>query len=79
MSDFVITGGAGIFAGASGDGTITGTLTVTGPTTESFSGTYVESIQTAPDGGSTFALMGPSVLVVFLARARKTIGCFGAA
>jgi hypothetical protein len=46
--DFVFTGGTGLFAGATGDATLTGTITSTGPTTESISnGTYTGNLALA--------------------------------
>jgi hypothetical protein len=49
--DFVITGGTGLFAGATGDVTLTGTITQTGPTTVSITnGSYTGTI--TPESGS---------------------------
>jgi hypothetical protein len=48
--DYVITGGTGLFAGATGEATLTATITSTSPTTESISnGTYVGSLTLVPD------------------------------
>ncbi|MFI5381249.1 MAG: hypothetical protein ACHRHE_18280 [Tepidisphaerales bacterium] len=45
--DFVFTGGTGIFAGDTGTARFTGTITSTGPTTESITGSYVGSLNTS--------------------------------
>ena len=44
--DFVFTGGTGLFAGAMGDATATGTITQTGPTTKSITGNYTGTLVT---------------------------------
>jgi hypothetical protein len=71
--DFVISGGTGVFAGASGDVDVTGKLTMTSPTTESFVGTYGGALNGVPDQSSTLVMLVPSVAAVFLGRARKTM------
>ena len=66
--DLVITGGTGLFLGASGEGRITGTITQTGPTTESVSASYTESF-TAPEP-STWVLLVAGVAGLGLRRLR---------
>ena len=70
--DFVITGGTGLFAGATGEATITGTITSTGPTTESINGSYVGSLALVPEP-SSLALLAPAVAVgaVVVVRRRR--------
>ena len=69
--DFAITGGTGLFAGASGDVTVTGTITATSPTTESFKGTYVGRLQTVPDRPTTCFLLLLAVGAILLAHGGK--------
>jgi hypothetical protein len=50
--DFVITGGTGDFAGVTGEATLTGTITQSSPTTESISGSYTGTLNSAPEPAS---------------------------
>jgi len=70
--DFVITGGTGLFAGSTGEATITGTITSTGPTTESIAGSYVGSLSLVPEP-SSLALLASAVAVgaVVVVRGRR--------
>ncbi len=47
-SDFIITGGTGLFAGNTGKVTITGTISQTGPTTEGINASFTGSLN-APE------------------------------
>ena len=69
--DFVITGGTGPFTGVTGEATITGMITQTGPTTESITGSYVGSV-TVPEPGS-LAVLAPALAVgaVVMLRGRR--------
>jgi hypothetical protein len=49
--DFMVTGGTGLFAGATGDVSVTGTITATSPTTESVSASYNGSLTLVPEPG----------------------------
>jgi hypothetical protein len=78
--DFAITGGTGIFAGATGEATLAGTITQTSPTTETISnGSYTGSISTSPEpstlillaGGLGLWLVGKNRLVARLAILRN--------
>ena len=69
--NFLITGGTGFFAGASGDAVVTGNLTATSPTTASFAGSYAGSLNGVPDASPTMAMLAPVVAAVFLGRGRK--------
>jgi hypothetical protein len=71
-TNVVITGGTGIFAGDTGQSTLTGTCTGTGPTTCSFTGTYTGSI-TTPEP-SSLALMLAAIGFVPLIRNRLARG-----
>jgi hypothetical protein len=64
----VFTGGTGIFAGATGDAAVTGTITSTSATTESISGTYT--------GNLTAATPIPAALPLF-ATGLSALGLFG--
>jgi hypothetical protein len=70
-ADFEFTGGTGIFAGATGGATVTGTITQTSPTTVAISATYTGFLQTVPEP-SALALFAPAVAIgaVFLRRNR---------
>jgi hypothetical protein len=65
--DLLFTGGTGLFAGDTGNATITGTITTTGPTTESFSGTYSGSLTTVPEPGYLL-LLAPAAVIMFRRR-----------
>ncbi len=68
----MITGGTGLFAGAMGDVTLTGTITQTSSTTQSISdGSYVGSFTVSEP--SSLALLAPAVAVgaVVLSRQRR--------
>jgi len=72
--DFVITGGTGFFAGATGEATISGTLTSTSATTESFSGTYVGTLSIVPEPNSLTLLalaMIPGAIVGVVRQRRE--------
>ena len=73
MYHLVITGGTGIFAGATGEVTADVTLTVTSPTTESITGTIVGSLRTVaePEPGP-LTLLAPAALVLWYRRRRGT-------
>jgi len=60
--DFVITGGSGFFAGATGEVTVMATITSTSATTESVTGSYAGSLSSVPEP-STLALLASSVAV----------------
>lgn len=55
--DFVIPGGTGYFAGATGDVSVSGTITSTSATTESFSGSYTGSLANVPEPSSLVLLI----------------------
>jgi hypothetical protein len=46
--DYVFTGGTRLFAGDTGEATLTGTITSTSPTTESITGSYSGSLTATP-------------------------------
>jgi hypothetical protein len=60
--DLVFTGGTGIFVGATGEATFTGTLDRTSPTTASISGTYVGTLSGVPEP-STLILLAHALVV----------------
>jgi hypothetical protein len=60
--DFVFTGGTGLFLGASGEATVTGTIMQTSPTTEAINATYTGSLAVVPEP-SSLALFAPAVAV----------------
>ena len=68
--DFVFTGGTGHFAGDTGTATFTGTITSTGPTTESITGSYQGTLLSVPEP-STLALLAPVAAVIVLLRRRR--------
>ena len=70
--DFVITGGTGLFAGDTGEATLTATLTSTSTTTESITGSYSGSLSLVPEP-SSLALLAPSLAVgaVVVVRRRR--------
>ena len=65
--DLVFTGGTGIFAGDTGDATVTGTLTRTSPTTVAVNATYTGVLVPEP---SAWALLA-TVVVGFGLRRRR--------
>jgi len=71
MAEFVITGGTGYFAGATGEATLTGTITIKSSTTASVTGSYVGTLS-IPEP-STLALFAPAVAVgaVVVVRGRR--------
>jgi hypothetical protein len=60
--DFVFTGGTGLFTGAKGEATITGTITTTSPTTESINGSYIGTLSVVPEP-SSLALLVTAIAV----------------
>lgn len=54
--DYVITGGSGVFTGATGVATLIGTITQTSPTTESISGSYTGSLTQVPEPSTLILL-----------------------
>ena len=69
--DFIITGGTGIFAGASGETTFTGTITATSATTESITGSYVGTLSTVPEPASVVVWSGLLALSSVVQRWRR--------
>lgn len=60
----VFTGGTGLFAGATGGATITGTIVSTGPTTNRVTASYDGSLTLIPEPGSlTLFALGAAALV----------------
>src|SRR5262249_45708764 len=69
--ELVFTGGRGLFTGATGGLTITGTIVSTGPTTDHVTATYVGSVAVVPEPGSlTLFALGAATGVGVLVRAR---------
>jgi hypothetical protein len=66
--DLVFTGGTGIFAGITGEGTATETITRTGATTESVSGTYSATLTTTPLPSTWVMLLGGLLGLGIVAR-----------
>lgn len=60
-AELLITGGTGIFNGASGEATLTGTITQLSSTTEAISATYLGRVSAVPEP-STLALIATGVL-----------------
>jgi hypothetical protein len=58
--DFTITGGTGLFQGATGDVAVTGTITATSATTETVSASYKGSLTLVPEP-SSLATFGPII------------------
>jgi hypothetical protein len=77
--DFVITGGTGIFMGATGNATLTGMITSTSATTESISGgTYTGSITLVPEPpGATLLATGGLIFLGLVCR--RPLRLFGLA
>jgi hypothetical protein len=71
--DIVFTGGTGLFAGATGMATLTGTLTRTSPTTQSITdGSYTGSLTIVPEPNSLALLVsGGAVLAAVVVRGRR--------
>ncbi len=70
---FSITGGTGIFAGATGDIVASVVVTSAGPATESESGTYAGSLSlAAPEPGSLILLTSAAMLAFCLRRRLTT-------
>jgi PEP-CTERM motif len=55
--DLVFTGGTGVFAGFTGEGTATETITRTSATTESLTGTYTGELTSAVPEPSTWTML----------------------
>jgi len=71
--NLVITGGTGYFAGDTGEVTLMGTLTRTGPTTLAVSnGSYTGSLTTAEP--SAAILMGTALMAIVLGAAKAQLG-----
>ena len=72
--DYVITGGTGFFAGATGEITLTGTITQTSPTTESISnGSYTGSFTTPEPSSLALIALGAAGLAAYGFR-RQRVG-----
>ena len=70
--EIVFTGGTGLFAGATGEVTATGTELSTGPTTGTITGSYVGTLSSVPEPGGLALLIPPvAVGTVVLVRARR--------
>jgi hypothetical protein len=61
-TEIVFTGGTGLFAGATGGMTVTGTIESTGPTTGEITGSYVGTLSSVPEPGG-LALLVPALAV----------------
>jgi len=70
--DFVITGGTGLFAGATGEFDATVNVTAISPTTDSESGTYIGTLTLATPEPGSLILFGSAAVVVFCMRRRRT-------
>jgi len=66
-ADLMITGGTGLFGGAAGDATITGTITQTSPTTESLTASYNGTV-TIPEPSTVLLLLAGSSAVALRRR-----------
>jgi hypothetical protein len=77
--DLVFTGGTGFFAGFTGEGTATETITRNSPTTESLTGTYNGTLTSAVPEPSTWAmlLLGFAGLGLLACRQRSKPGIDG--
>ncbi len=67
---YMITGGTGIFAGATGEAVASIVVTAAGVTTESESGTYAGNLSSTPEPGSLVLLTSATVLAFCLRRRR---------
>ena len=70
-ADFVFTGGTGIFVGATGSAHITGTITVTSPTTEAISDAHYTGTLDAVPEPSTMTLFAAGLAVYGWRRLRQ--------
>jgi hypothetical protein len=70
--EIMFTGGTGLFAGVTGEVTVTGTIVSTGPTTGAITASYVGTLSSVPEPGG-LALLTPAVAAgaVVLVRGRR--------
>jgi hypothetical protein len=72
--DFVITGGTASFSGATGEVTVTGTITQSSATTESIDATYLGSFTQAPEPVPfVLTLAGMAAFTLFRPRPRRCV------
>jgi uncharacterized membrane protein len=67
---WVITGGTGVFEGDTGYAALTGTITLTSPTTGVSSGTYAGALTAVPEP-ATFAILGAGIIGLAAMRRRR--------
>ena len=60
--DFMVDDGTGVFAGYTGDVSLSGTITLTGPTTASVSGTFAGTLATPEPATMALAIVGLALL-----------------
>ena len=74
--DLVFTGGTGLFAGFTGEGTATESITRNSPTTESLTGNYTGELTSAVPEPSTWAMLlfGFSGLGLLACRRKSKLG-----